>query len=78
MICNLTNNWHLSYAPTLILCLSSEAWNSSTKWVQKDLIMVGLGIYSSHFIEKIREMQSSTWIGTNEISLTQMQFSFQS
>jgi len=38
--------------------------------------MVGLEIYSSHFIGKIGEMQSSTWIGTNEISLTQMQFSF--
>jgi len=31
--------------------------------------MVDLRIYSSQFIKKIREMQSSTWIRTNEISL---------
>jgi len=33
--------------------------------VLKDLIMVDLGIYHSHFIKIKREMQSSTWIGTN-------------
>jgi len=28
-----------------------------------------LEIHKSHFIKKLREMQSSTWIRTNEISL---------
>jgi len=40
--------------------------------------MFGLGIYNSHFIKKLRQMRSSTWIGTNEISFTQMHFIFQS
>ena len=73
MTCNLTNTRYLTTCPNFSsLLVLKKSLKQFHKMVSKRFDHGCLEIHKSHFIKKLREMQSSTWIRTNEISLTQV------